>query len=106
MPTPAPLQHNVVATTSSGGTPNTVSAAFGSNNGAGSLLIAGIGINLAAASISGITDSQGNSWSKAVATTSTALDGEIVYAPNSKAGANLVRLRSLERLPRALLQSI
>ena len=55
MPTPAPLQHNVVATTSSGGTPNTVSAAFGSNNSAGSLLIAGVGINLAAASISGIT---------------------------------------------------
>jgi hypothetical protein len=89
MPTPAPLQHNVVATTSSGGTPNTVSAAFGSNNSAGSLLIAGVGINLAAASISGIIDSQGNAWSKAVATTmSTTLDGEIWYAPNSKAGAN------------------
>jgi hypothetical protein len=93
MPTPAPLQHNVVTTTSSGGTPNTVSAAFGSNNSAGSLLIAGVGINLAAASISGIIDSQGNAWSKAVATTmSTTLDGEVWYAPNSKAGANTLTI--------------
>lgn len=93
MPTPAPLQHNVVATTSSGGTPNTAVAAFGSNNAAGSLLIAAVGTNLAAASISGIVDSRGNVWSKAVAiTVSTVLDGELWYAPNSKAGANTLTI--------------
>ena len=57
MPTPAPLQHNVVATTSSGGTPIRFGR-LGSNNSAGSLLIAGVGINLATASISAIVDSQ------------------------------------------------
>lgn len=92
MGTPAPLQHNVVTTTSSGGTPNTASAAFSSNNAAGSLLVAAIGINTSSPSVSGITDSQGNTWSKAAATNGSSSDAEVWYAPNSKAGANTLTI--------------
>lgn len=63
------------------GTLSSYSVAFGSNNTAGSCLV---GFQRPGSTITGITDTQGNSWS------TIAGNGNSWIAPNCKAGANTV----------------
>lgn len=85
---------HVQSTSEDAGTVSTRPLAFASNNVAGNTLsvLARIGVGTAD-QITGITDSQGNTWAKAKSQIATAdHDLELWYALNCKAGANTVTI--------------
>ncbi len=88
------MSHTRVQSASNTGSSTSPAAAFGSNNTAGNLLAAIIQQMGAVGAVTSVTDTQGNTWSKApggVSSNATSNQRtEVWYAPNCAAGANTV----------------
>jgi hypothetical protein len=74
---------------SSGGTPNTVAFAYGSAVAAGNFLFIMLAV-ANASGVSGVTDSLGQTWSKAVSKAGSGLGCELWYKENTGAGTPIV----------------
>lgn len=71
------------------GSSDPVSAPYAANNAAGNLLICIVAVR-GGQTVSGVTDSRGNTWTLAVQSTINTIRSEIWYAENSASGSNTV----------------